>query len=241
MTQPTRARVRGSSRIFEVLYPVTKCAAVTNPADLRKTYLHATLDVADLTPDPLDLFRRWWHEAIDAGIDEPNAMTLATVGADGQPGARVVLLKGLHEDGFEFFTNYGSQKAAEMAANPRATLLFFWKETERQVRIEGLAEKVSRERTEEYFTSRPRGNQIGAWVSQQSQPIPDRSVLERAVEDVVARFEGIDPLPVPPAWGGYLVRPEVYEFWQGRADRLHDRFRYQRSAEGEWSTQRLSP
>ncbi len=214
---------------------------MTNPADLRKTYLHATLEERDLPADPLDLFRTWWHEAVDAGIDEPNAMTLATAGADGQPDARIVLLKGLHEEGFEFFTNYESRKAAEMAENPRVALLFFWKETERQVRIEGRVEKVSAERTQAYFESRPRGNQIGAWVSPQSRPIEDRSVLDRSVAEITERFADADPLPVPPQWGGYLVRPAVYEFWQGRADRLHDRFRYTPGPNGQWTWVRLAP
>lgn len=214
---------------------------MTNPADFRKTYMHSTLDVSDLSADPLDLFRRWWHEAIDAGIEEPNAMTLATVGAEGRPGARIVLLKGLHEEGFEFFTNYESQKAADMAVNPRVALLFFWKENERQVRVEGTAEKVSAERTRTYFETRPRGSQIGAWVSPQSQPIPDRSVLEQSVAAITARFANVDPLPVPPGWGGYLVRPDGYEFWQGRPDRLHDRFRYTRQAGQIWIPERLAP
>lgn len=210
--------------------------------DLRKAYHKGTLDTSDLTPDPLDLFRRWWHEAIDSGIEEANAMTLATVNAQGHPSARIVLLKGLHPDGFEFFTNYNSRKADDLEHNPYVALLFFWKELERQVRIEGTAEKVSAARSEAYFQSRPRGSQVGAWSSPQSAVIPDRHVIENEVTSVEKRFEGLDPLPWPAHWGGFLVRPSAYEFWQGRPDRLHDRFRYTRTPENsKWVTDRLAP
>jgi len=187
------------------------------------------------------MFRRWWHEAIESEIDETNAMTLATVNQSGQPSARIVLLKGLHPDGFEFFTNYQSQKAMDMEANQHVALLFFWKELERQVRIEGIVEKVSRERSEAYFQSRPRGSQIGAWSSPQTQVIPERSVIENNIKTTEEKYAELDPLPLPDHWGGYLVRPHQYEFWQGRADRLHDRFRYQSGTSGIWHIERLAP
>ena len=187
------------------------------------------------------MFRRWWHEAIEAEIDEANAMTLATVNLYGQPSARIVLLKGLHQDGFEFFTNYESQKAKDMAVNNHVALLFFWKELERQVRIEGLVEKVTKERSEQYFQSRPRGSQIGAWSSPQTQVIPGRSVIENNLKVTEEKYAEVDPLPLPEHWGGYLVRPNQYEFWQGRPDRLHDRFRYTQQPGGLWGVDRLAP
>jgi pyridoxamine 5'-phosphate oxidase len=214
---------------------------VKNIEDLRKSYHFGALEAADLTTDPMDLFRRWWHEAVEMEIDEANAMTLATVNRKGQPSARIVLLKGLHPEGFEFFTNYQSHKAIDMEDNPHVALLFFWKELERQVRIEGKVEKVSRERSEKYFQSRPRGNQIGAWTSPQSQIIPDRSVLEANGKKIVEKYADVDPLPLPEHWGGYLVRAEVMEFWQGRPDRLHDRFRYTVHPDGLWTIARLAP
>ena len=212
-----------------------------NIEDLRKSYHLGSLDTKDLTKDPLDMFRRWWHEAIEAEIDEANAMTLATVNLYGQPSARIVLLKGLHQDGFEFFTNYESQKAKDMAVNNHVALLFFWKELERQVRIEGLVEKVTKERSEQYFQSRPRGSQIGAWSSPQTQVIPDRSVIENNLMVTEEKYAEVDPLPLPEHWGGYLVRPQQYEFWQGRPDRLHDRFRYVHKPDGLWVVERLAP
>jgi pyridoxamine 5'-phosphate oxidase len=214
---------------------------VKNIEDLRKSYHHGALEMADLTPDPMDLFRRWWHEAIEAEIDEANAMTLATVNKQGQPSARIVLLKGLTPEGFEFFTNYQSQKAKDMEENPTIALLFFWKEMERQIRIEGTAEKVSRERSEKYFQSRPRGSQIGAWTSPQSQVIPDRTILDENGKDITEKYANEDPLPLPDFWGGYLVRARMLEFWQGRPDRLHDRFRYTQQPNGLWTVDRLAP
>jgi pyridoxamine 5'-phosphate oxidase len=214
---------------------------VKNIEDLRKSYHLGSLETSDLTPDPMDLFRYWWHAAIEAEIEEANAMTLATANGKGQPSARIVLLKGLHPDGFEFFTNYESDKAKEMAENHKVALLFFWKEMERQVRIEGVVEKVSKERSEKYFQSRPRGSQIGAWTSPQSKVIPDRSVLETNARQVEEKFADMDPLPLPEHWGGYIVHPHVIEFWQGRADRLHDRFRYTQQSHGVWTVNRLAP
>lgn len=209
--------------------------------DLRKAYHHGTLDINDITPDPLDLFRRWWHEAVGAEIEEANAMTLATVDRHGHPSARIVLLKGLHNEGFEFFTNYNSKKAEDMEAHPYVALLFFWKEMERQVRIEGSVEKVSKERSEQYFQSRPRGSQVGAWISPQSKIIEDRTVLEANLKLVEDRYAGVDPLPLPEHWGGYLVRPRKMEFWQGRPDRLHDRFSYTLEHGDQWTVHRLAP
>ena len=212
-----------------------------NIEDLRKSYQHGALEIADLTSDPMDLFRRWWHEAVEAEIDEANAMTLATVNKLGHPSARIVLLKGLTHEGFEFFTNYQSQKAKDMEENSNVALLFFWKEMERQIRIEGTVEKVSRERSEKYFQSRPRGSQIGAWTSPQSQVIPDRSILDENGKNITEKFSEVDPLPLPDFWGGYLVRANMLEFWQGRPDRLHDRFRYVQQPNGLWTVERLAP
>jgi len=208
--------------------------------DLRKSYHLGSLELSDLTFEPLDLFRKWWHEAIEVEIEEANAMTLATVNGKGHPSARIVLLKGIHADGFEFFTNYNSSKAMDLAGNPNVALLFFWKEMERQVRIEGTATKVSKERSEQYFQSRPRGSQIGAWTSPQSQVIADRSVLKTNANAIEVKYAGMDPLPLPEHWGGYIVNPLAIEFWQGRADRLHDRFRYT-LLDGGWTVDRLAP
>ena len=209
--------------------------------NLRKSYQSGKLDPADLTTDPIDLFRRWWHEAIDAEIVEANAMTLATVDSEGRPSARIILLKGITPEGFEFFTNYQSRKADEISENTHVALLFFWKEMERQIRIEGIAEKVTPTRSEAYFQSRPRGSQVGAWASPQSQVIPDRSILENKVNEIESRFSDQDPLPCPEHWGGYIVKPTMIEFWQGRPDRLHDRFRYSLLSKGTWKIDRLAP
>lgn len=209
--------------------------------DLRKSYHHGSLDQSDITPDPMDLFRLWWHEAVGAEIEEVNAMTLSTIDRHGHPSARIVLLKGLHAEGFEFFTNYNSKKSEDMKTHPHVALLFFWKEMERQIRIEGTVEKVSKERSEQYFQSRPRGSQIGAWISPQSQVIDDRAVLEANLKLIEERYAGVDPLPLPEHWGGYLVRPRMIEFWQGRPDRLHDRFRYELVHDGLWKAERLAP
>jgi pyridoxamine 5'-phosphate oxidase len=189
------------------------------------------------------LFYKWWDEAIDAEVLEPNAMTLATVNGMGRPTARIVLLKTASAEGFEFFTNYTSQKAKDLDRNPVAALLFLWKELERQVRIEGIVEKLPRERSQVYFQSRPRGSQIGAWASPQSEVIPTREMLEEQVEKISQQFENVDPLPCPDHWGGYVLRPLMIEFWQGRPDRLHDRFRYKRAEteEANWLIDRLAP
>ena len=191
-------------------------------------------------PDPLKQFEAWYHDALACDLVEPTAMTLATATGDGRPSARTVLLKSFDARGFVFFTNYESRKARELAENPRATLLFWWDKLQRQVRIEGAVERASAGESDEYFASRPRGAQIGARASAQSEIIADRAALERQVKQLNAEFEGRD-VPRAAHWGGYRLRAEVIEFWQGRADRLHDRLRYSREAGGAWRIERLAP
>jgi pyridoxamine 5'-phosphate oxidase len=208
-------------------------------ADLRREYTKGGLDEAHVEADPLLQFRRWFDEAVTAGVEEPNAMTLATADATGKPSARTVLLKGVDRSGFVFFTNYGSQKGRDLAENPRACLVFFWKALERQVSVQGRVEKVSRAETEAYFRTRPTGSQLGAWASEQSQVIGSRAELEAKLEEVTARFTGQEIQP-PPGWGGYRVIPESLEFWQGRPSRLHDRLRYRKEGE-QFVIERLCP
>jgi pyridoxamine 5'-phosphate oxidase len=190
-------------------------------------------------PDPLALFETWFLAARATGMHHPEAMTLATAGPDGAPAARVVLLRGLDERGFTFFTNYHSRKARELTANPRAALVFYWAVLDRQVRVEGRVEVVSAEESDAYFQNRPRGSQLGAWASPQSEVLPDREVLERRMEEV-RRLYGEGEVPRPPHWGGLRVVPEVIEFWQGQPDRLHDRLCYRRAG-GGWLLERLAP
>jgi pyridoxamine 5'-phosphate oxidase len=209
-----------------------------NIADLRREYSFAGLRRADLHPDPLQQFKNWFQAAISAELPEPNAMTLATVDSNGQPSSRVVLLKDVTPRGFTFYTNHQSRKGRELAANPRASVTFFWPGLERQVSVRGKCEKVSRQEAEAYFKSRPIGNRRGAWASDQSSPIPNREYLEQKLKEVTARF-GDNP-PLPEYWGGYLLVPETVDFWQGRPSRLHDRFLYTRLADG-WKLERLSP
>lgn len=198
------------------------------------------MEAADLLPDPMAQFRRWLDEARAAGVALPEAMTLATTGADGLPSARTVLLKGAEEDGFRFFTNTESRKASELAENPRAALVFHWQqEPRRQVIVSGGVAPLSREESEAYFRTRPLGSRLGAWASRQSRVVPDREALERAFAEAEAEH-GDDP-PLPPWWGGYLLRPERFEFWQNRPNRLHDRFRYTRAPEDGWLLERLAP
>lgn len=209
-------------------------------ADLRRDYALASLDITDVVADPIEQFRHWFANATESLITEPNAMTIATIGADGAPDARVVLLKGVDARGFTFFTDYRSRKGQDLEARPQAALVFFWQELERQVRIRGTVVKLSAEESGAYYESRPRGSRIGAWASEQSRVIGDRSVLESQVREVEARFPGETAPPLPPHWGGFLVQPVQMEFWQGRQSRLHDRLRY-RLDDGAWAVERLSP
>jgi len=206
---------------------------------LRREYTQAGLSEQDLQPDPQEQFRRWMQDAIDAELTEPNAAVLATVDGQGQPSTRVVLVKGVDERGFSFFTNYESRKARELAANPRAALTFPWVEMERQVCITGRVTQLPREESDAYFKTRPRGSRLGAWASKQSEVIADRTILEHRLADLDREYPGND-IPMPPTWGGYVLAPDAVEFWQGRPSRLHDRLVYTRQA-GSWKVHRLSP
>ncbi|MDN4159882.1 pyridoxamine 5'-phosphate oxidase [Nocardioides abyssi] len=221
--------------------PARDAAAELDLRSLRHEYAAAGLAEDDLAPDPVAMFRRWFAEVEDA-VHEPNAMVVATVSPEGRPSSRMVLLKGLDERGFVFFTNTHSRKGTELAANPHCALLFPWHPLERQVRVDGVAEPLSREAVADYFAVRPRGSQLGAWASRQSRPVAGRDELAAAYDEVERRFADVPDgeLPVPGEWGGYLVRPEAVEFWQGRPGRMHDRLVYTRTGDA-WTTQRLAP
>jgi pyridoxamine 5'-phosphate oxidase len=211
-----------------------------NIADIRRDYSHKNLSEKDVDANAIKQFERWWDEAVNSRIDEVNAMTLATASADGLPSARIVLLKEFSDKGFVFFTNYESYKAQQLAENPKACLVFFWKELERQVRITGLIQKISGQQSDEYFRSRPESSRIGAWASPQSRIIESRDWLDEKFNELVNKMEGTE-IKRPPHWGGYVVKPVVIEFWQGRPSRLHDRIQYALEENGDWKIERLAP
>ena len=213
---------------------------MTSIAAIRKDYKQQSLSEKDILSDPFGQFEKWWDEALQSEIDEVNAMTLSTASAGGEPDARIVLLKGLDKKGFTFFTNYNSSKGRQLLENPRACLVFFWKELERQVKIKGLVEKVDTQESDAYFNSRPAGSRIGAWASPQSEPIKNRDWLEQHEKDMQEQFRG-NEIVRPPYWGGYRVKPLAIEFWQGRPNRLHDRILYSIAPDGRWTIGRLAP
>ncbi|HEX6889905.1 MAG TPA: pyridoxamine 5'-phosphate oxidase [Chryseolinea sp.] len=211
-----------------------------NLAEIRKEYSKATLDITNVSNDPITQFNKWFDEAIKAKVLEPNAMSLATVSSDNRPSCRIVLLKGIEENKFLFYTNYQSHKGKELENNPVCALTFFWPELERQVRIEGIAGRVSENKSIEYFQSRPLDSQVSAWASPQSSIIQNRTILEDRVKQIEKKFDGNKVLPKPHQWGGYEVDPLLIEFWQGRESRLHDRLEYVK-VDGSWQTHRLAP
>jgi pyridoxamine 5'-phosphate oxidase len=209
-------------------------------AGLRREYETQGLRRADLHHDPIEQFATWFSTAVSSALPDVNAISLATATPDGKPSARVVLLKGFDQRGFVFFTNYHSSKGRELDANPHASFVIYWVQLERQIRVAGRVEKTSRGESEIYFRSRPRGSQLGAWVSHQSEVIDARRILEGRLAEMTERFAGRE-IELPPHWGGYRIVPETFEFWQGRANRLHDRFRYIRVGDGTWRIDRLAP
>jgi pyridoxamine 5'-phosphate oxidase len=213
----------------------------SNIADIRKNYSSKSLLESDVAPDPIRQFERWWDDVQVAKIDEANAMTLATASPDGFPSARIVLLKGFNDNGFVFFTNYKSFKGTQLEENPKACLVFFWKELERQVRITGIVQKESTGASDAYFKSRPFESQVGAWASPQSQVIEDRDWLQHNYDNLLHENNNNNVLERPPHWGGYIVKPVIFEFWQGRPGRLHDRIQYTLDENGEWKIERLAP
>jgi pyridoxamine 5'-phosphate oxidase len=217
-----------------------------NPADIRRNYSAGTLERADLDVDPIKQFQKWfeqiasdWNERTDRSSGDVNAMVLATVDKNGKPSARTVLLKGVDERGFIFFTNYDSRKGRELAENPNAALTFYWPDLERQVCVAGVVSKISAVESEAYFKSRPRGSQLAALASNQSDAVPNRAALEKKWDEMAAKFPS--EIPLPPNWGGYVLKPDRVEFWQGRLNRMHDRFSYTRQPNDSWKLERLSP
>ncbi|MBS1560664.1 MAG: pyridoxamine 5'-phosphate oxidase [Bacteroidetes bacterium] len=209
-------------------------------AALRKEYSREELTESSVSSSPFEQFSRWFDEAMAAELPEPTAMTLATVSESGQPSARVVLLKGITDRGFIFYSNYASHKGQDLDATPLAALLFFWPELERQIRIEGWVEQLTSEESNAYFSTRPLASQIGAWASEQSSVVPSKAFLEQRYAEMQQRFAD-GTVPLPPTWGGYRVIPATFEFWQGRPSRMHDRIRYRRNEEDGWEIERLSP
>lgn len=209
-------------------------------ADIRKDYMLQRFLEADAKASAIEQFTEWWQDAVNSEIDEINALTLCTSTTDGKPSGRIVLLKGYDEDGFVFFTNYNSNKGNTLAANPQACMVFFWKELERQIRIDGAIEKISAEENDAYYFSRPAGSQVGAWASPQSSVIENREVIEKNVEKYEKEFAE-KPISRPPHWGGYRLKPTCIEFWQGRPSRLHDRLKYTLQDSGQWKIERLAP
>jgi pyridoxamine 5'-phosphate oxidase len=211
-----------------------------DPAASRYEHIGKGLRRSDLNPDPIKQFANWFTTAIETGIRDVNAMSLATAGQDAKPSVRIVLLKSFDEDGFVFFTNYESEKGKQLEANPYAALGFYWIELDRQIRISGKVDKTSRKESETYFHSRPVGSQLSAWASRQSAVLDGRRVLDARMEEMNERFAN-KRVPLPPHWGGYRLKPDNMEFWQGRSNRLHDRFRYTRQSDGSWLIERLAP
>ena len=220
----------------------SQSASPQKPESVRKEYTHSALRRADLTDDPIPLLERWLHDAAAAGVGEPGAMTLATVDPDGRPSARIVLLRQLNTRELVFYTNRSSRKGRALEANVQAALVFYWPECQRQVLVEGAVDRIDDDRSDTYFASRPRESQIGAWASEQSAPIENREALEWSVQEIESRFEPAVSIPRPPQWGGFRLRPDRIEFWQGRRSRLHDRFLYHRqSVDVAWEVTRLAP
>lgn len=210
------------------------------PRDPRYEHAPQGLRRRDLDPNPLTQFSNWFTAAVEAGIRDVNAMALATADKNARPSVRIVLLKGFSEDGFVFFTNYESEKGRQLSENPFAALCLYWIELDRQVRVTGPVEQTSREESERYFHSRPIGSQLGAWASRQSEVVDARRILDAKLAELTERFEN-KPIPLPPHWGGFRLKPETFEFWQGRPNRLHDRFRYTRGKDRQWQIDRLAP